>query len=338
MKDSIMLTDDYLTKTLFSRSYYLDTPLEDIVNIIDAYLAQHSYISNICNIIFEFSVRSNRVDVLEYLLNEHTLRDVDENIIIEALHNCIVYHYDKSGKFLIEQQFPLKVTNDSVMYALSRWNLEDITHIQNHGYCLIDPEQKLFSHVFENYEEVLNIPLLDYIYNLGVSFEDENIVANLLFTTLKSNTYHSVDRLNYLIDKGVDLNIKGGVLLRSLFHKSQEMVFLAEFILNNGGILDDPDQFDDILLNTAKRNDLKTLEFLLNKGITLNPTYDNLILTAAKHGSLEYMIYLMEKGFDSTIARQNANIITKEWFAEQFYNDLQKELPLKQTISKKTKI
>ncbi|MCP4134731.1 MAG: hypothetical protein GY754_27400, partial [bacterium] len=147
---------------------------------------------------------------------------------------------------------------------------------------------------------------------------DTELLNNLLTTAVGKN---HIEVAEFLIEKGADYKIKIGVREETLLHKAAESgaVKQAEYFLNKGLSFNTPDKTALSPLDVAvNRNRPEVVQLFMNNGAKLKPVQSSRLLFASvEKGDIKTLEFLIEKGVNISAQHEQSRMTPLHYAASK---------------------
>ena len=220
---------------------------------------------------------NKNIEVFNYFLTVYSL---DNNI--EMVH--LIIKNRKKEKF---------ENNDSLINCIRNNNIELLIFLINNN-NKINKKYKIIIKYLINTNNIETIKLLLDIDNI-------NSINN--FKILKvCSKYGLIEIFNYLIEKGIKLNLYPKILL---FASKYSYIEIIKLLINN---IESKEYYNDALINAIKPNNLEIIKYLIEKGADINYDSSKILMKAIKLSDNNIIKYLIDNGGN---IKANNNYILK---------------------------
>jgi hypothetical protein len=325
------MEDEPLWMKIHHAYFYEDATLETIKDGIHQGITETKIqVNSLYNAVIRGAYMNNRLDVLEFIFSQNDFKR-NEEVLTDHLSSAMMCRYFPSAEFLVNQNVKLDFKNPSVKLVFPFCSMEFLTTIRAKGFDIYEPTCGLLYYSLKEYPPRYDI--MEDMLKLGANFNDIPTM-DLYYHLLAFDWQENIDKIDYIISKGYDINKDDCQFLKAVISNSCEKIL--EHLLSIG-ININPKE-GSLFQICAKQDNVKMFEILMNKGLTLDPNDDEVIKNAAQWENLEIIKFLIEKGFKVEVAQEFGEGKVKEWCIEQMHNQLTKDLPTNEPSKRKNKL
>lgn len=325
------MEDEPLWMKIHHPYFYEKTPFEIIKDgMLQTITDTKMDVNSMYNAVIRGAYMHNRLDVLEFVFSQNNFKR-NEKVLTEHLSNAMMCRYFSSAEFLVNNDVQLDLNNDSIRWVLPFCSMDFLNTIRAKGFDIYEPQHNLLYYSLKEYPPRYDI--IEDMLTFGANFNDilpMNLYNHLLAFDCKEN----IEKIDYIISKGYDINANDCQFLKAVISNSCENTL--EHLLSIG--IDINPKEGSLFQICAKQDKVKLFEFLIKKGIVLDKNDDEVIKNAAQCDNLEVIKFLIEKGFKVEIAQKFGEGKVKEWCIEQMHNQLTQDLPTNERIKRKNKL
>lgn len=314
---------------MYDYDYWQTTKLEQALEDIEE-ATKNLDKNGVYQQVLRFAIENERVDVLNHIYDDCSKHNMLRKQIEKHFYYSITHGRFKVAEFLIDKKVPLNDIDSSIKVAIPLMPTSLLKKFHEKTYDLTKSDLKILVHMFHQYPA--NFESIDYLLSLGLKIEDDykEIVKGIFMV----NSYENMDKINYLYEKGIDLNRDDNILL--MFAIQSKMPEMLEHLLSKNieKVISD-EYVHYAFYNALRMNNPDFLDEITKKEIKFNINTEDFIRAIAEHDATEIFKYCVPLGLDVEKIKTYADNNLKELLVKDLYNNIDNNLKRKDNVSNK---